>query len=341
MSVQSESFEVSYTGNNSSVVAYVVPFKFFKSAHLKVAVLDGDGAETILALNTDYTVSGEGDEEGGEILTVAAWDNTNTITIKRVMPVVQPFAFEEGGALPMSTLEDAYDWIVMMMQQLSGSAGEGKTALRFPFAEPDSFSTELPVPVSRKDSLIYFDPDTGEMSLISKTALAALLAPLITGVDTSLFPTKAGDNTFTGANTFNAAVTLAAALTAAAATFSGTLTANGKALFAKQVEHEPLALTDGATITWDASLGNIATVTLGGNRTLANLTNLTAGKAATFTVKVTQDGTGSRTLAYGNAFKFPGGTAPVLSTAAGAVDILTFVTFSGTNLYLVAQKAFA
>jgi hypothetical protein len=70
------------------------------------------------------------------------------------------------------------------------------------------------------------------------------------------------------------------------------------------------ALTDGATITADFSLANNFSVTLGGGRTLANPTNLTAG--ASGCIWITQDGTGSRTLAYGANWDFSGGTAPTL-----------------------------
>ena len=83
----------------------------------------------------------------------------------------------------------------------------------------------------------------------------------------------------------------------------------------------PFALTDGATIAVDASQSNIFTVTLGGNRTLANPTNLVAGQTLIF--YFTQDATGSRTLAYGTDFKFPGGVAPTLTTAANATDALS------------------
>lgn len=87
-------------------------------------------------------------------------------------------------------------------------------------------------------------------------------------------------------------------------------------------------LTDGATITPDFSANNFFTVTLGGNRTLANPTNITAGTSGV--IFVVQDATGSRTLSYGSYFKFPGGTAPTLTTTANAVDILAFVCKSST-----------
>lgn len=80
------------------------------------------------------------------------------------------------------------------------------------------------------------------------------------------------------------------------------------------------ALTDAASIATDATLSNHFSVTLGGNRTLANPTNLRDGGIYNWWVK--QDGTGSRTLAYGSMFKWPGGTVPVLSTAAASLDLI-------------------
>lgn len=82
-----------------------------------------------------------------------------------------------------------------------------------------------------------------------------------------------------------------------------------------------VALTDAATIATDASLSNHFAVTLAGNRTLANPTNMRDG--GIYNWRIRQDGTGSRTLGYGNKFKWPGGTAPTLSTAANAIDRLT------------------
>ena len=88
-------------------------------------------------------------------------------------------------------------------------------------------------------------------------------------------------------------------------------------------------LTDGATISWDTSLGRVATVTLGGNRAIANATNL---KIGTYILVVKQDGSGSRTLTWSGAYKWPAGVAPTLTTNANATDIMTFYS-DGTNMY--------
>jgi len=91
-----------------------------------------------------------------------------------------------------------------------------------------------------------------------------------------------------------------------------------------------VTLTDAATIATDLSLGNQFQVTLGGNRTLGAPTNVVAGQSGV--IRVVQDSTGSRTLAYNSVFKFPGGTAPTLTTTANAVDLLAYHVESTTRI---------
>ena len=95
------------------------------------------------------------------------------------------------------------------------------------------------------------------------------------------------------------------------------------------------ALTDAASIATDLALSNNYSVTLAGNRALANPTNIVAGQSGS--IFVTQDATGSRTLAYGSYFKFVGGTAPVLSTAASSIDRLDYVVKSATEIHAVVS----
>lgn len=84
-----------------------------------------------------------------------------------------------------------------------------------------------------------------------------------------------------------------------------------------------VALTDAATIAVNAALGNLFRVTLAGNRTLGAPSNPADGQVVSF--EITQDATGSRTLAYASAYEFSTTLAsPTLSTAAGKVDLLSF-----------------
>ena len=111
------------------------------------------------------------------------------------------------------------------------------------------------------------------------------------------------------------------------ATYAGLDTAQ---TWTKGQRGEVTALTDGATITPDFSDSNNFSVTLGGNRTLANPTNLVAGQSGA--IFISQDGTGSRTLAFGSYWDFTGGTAPTLTTTASAVDVLVYTVRGANNI---------
>ncbi|MCQ4143221.1 hypothetical protein [Vogesella sp. AC12] len=96
------------------------------------------------------------------------------------------------------------------------------------------------------------------------------------------------------------------------------------------------ALTDAATIAVDLALSNNYSLTLAGNRTLGTPTNAVAGQSGI--IAVTQDATGSRTLAFGANWKFAGGTAPALSTAASSVDYLAYYVEMATRVFISAVK---
>lgn len=104
------------------------------------------------------------------------------------------------------------------------------------------------------------------------------------------------------------------------------------ALDDKQSIDETQTLTDGETVSWNMANGSCGILTLGGNRALANPTNIQAGR--TYTLIVKQDANGSRELTFGNGFRFPGSTEPVLSSTASAVDILQFFAESTSVLHL-------
>ena len=99
------------------------------------------------------------------------------------------------------------------------------------------------------------------------------------------------------------------------------------------------ALTDGTNISVDLNAGQNFTVTLAGNRTLDNPTNCVAGQVGS--IFVVQDGTGSRTLAYGTSWDFIGGEAPVLSTAAAAIDRIDYIVHTSTDVHAVLTKAYS
>ena len=90
-------------------------------------------------------------------------------------------------------------------------------------------------------------------------------------------------------------------------------------------------LADATSIDWNAQQGS-AVVTLAGNRTMNNPSNLVAGGRYVLIVK--QDAAGSRGLLFSACYKFPGAVVPVLTQTAWAVDIFEFFAESTSILFL-------
>jgi hypothetical protein len=81
--------------------------------------------------------------------------------------------------------------------------------------------------------------------------------------------------------------------------------------------------------TLDFNNGNIVFITLAGT-TNVTLSNAKAG--AVYTIRIIQGGSGSNTINWIPTVKWGGGTTAVLSTAVGAIDIVTLL-YDGTNFY--------
>ena len=113
-----------------------------------------------------------------------------------------------------------------------------------------------------------------------------------------------------------------------------TANASGIVTFNKAITEQSVALTSGAAVTLDISLGSVFTITLAHNITSFTWSNpATSGDVSAFVLKVTQDGTGNRTIAFPAAVDFAGGTAPELSTGANDVDVFVFFTVDGGTIY--------
>ena len=96
-------------------------------------------------------------------------------------------------------------------------------------------------------------------------------------------------------------------------------------------------LTSGTSIAWNLEQNQVARLVLSTNGTMADATNKVDG--STYILLVTQ-GTGSNTLAWNATYKWPGGTAPTLTTGSAKSDIFTFVS-NGTSLFGVASQNYS
>jgi len=128
-----------------------------------------------------------------------------------------------------------------------------------------------------------------------------------------------------------------------ALTTGSALTFTGTNLYVAGGASTPIvAVTFSATaMTVNCQLANVFSTTFTANVTTApTISNPSDGQ--TINWFITQDATGSRTMTWPTSFKWAGGTAGVLSTAANSVDLVVATYRSATGFWYVSlSKAFS
>ena len=137
-----------------------------------------------------------------------------------------------------------------------------------------------------------------------------------------VFNSQSGATTYTLSGLYQGVMLQYLSTPAVWAVFDFTGQLNG-AQFQNAYAPKVVALTDATTIAVNAALGNDLRVTLAGNHTLGAPTNPTDGQRVVF--QVSQDSTGSRTLAYNAIYDFGTPGTPTLATTSSSTAMLRFV----------------
>ena len=117
--------------------------------------------------------------------------------------------------------------------------------------------------------------------------------------------------------------------------------------YGKGITEKHVAYTQGAGgVTLDLAAGNFFHFTLTENVTGWTFSNLAAaGAASSWIIKIQQHASSAKTVAYPSTVHWAGGTDHVMSTATGAVDIISMfhINHSGSNIIYasIVGKAFA
>jgi hypothetical protein len=178
MSFSSLANRAVFTGNDATSV-YAYSFPIISNSDLEVTLRTiATGAEVLLALTTDYAVTGAGNATGGNVTLVAGnLTSTHKIIIARKRPLTQATDIRNQGEFYPETHEDAFDHLVMIAQQLYT---EIKKAIRLPSSlSSDDFNPLLPV----------------------DTPACALKIPRINAAGTGIELVEAADSVFMGTQT--------------------------------------------------------------------------------------------------------------------------------------------
>ena len=305
MTVASTTSRVSFTGNGSST-NFSFPYYFLADGDLVVIKkLIADGTETILALNTDYTVSGAGVLTGGSITTIGAGSPLSSaykLTIYRDPALTQNMDLVENDNLPAETVEKAFDRLTMIDQR---SQNWINRTVKLSEGTPDG----------------VFDP-----TLPSDLDLAPNSVPVLNASATGWAPTSDWPST-TDLNDAeaNAAAAAASAVASAAsavtsagsATAAATSASNAAATLASAFFRDVVYITsaDSPVTVAQAHNGKVFNINSSGGTITFNLPSI-AGITTPFNIAFVLETAGNNvTIARNGADLIAGATSKILSAA--------------------------
>ena len=118
MTVSSTTTKNSYSGDGSTTV-FAYTFKIFDDDDVSVIVrTDSTGSETVKTKTTDYTVSGVGNANGGNVTFVTAPASGETVVLIRSTSQTQTTDYTPNDPFPASAHEDALDKMTFLAQEL-------------------------------------------------------------------------------------------------------------------------------------------------------------------------------------------------------------------------------
>lgn len=117
MTVSTEVDHNEYTGNGVTT-SFPYTFRIFKKSDLTVQIADLNENITVLKLDTDYSVTGAGGYNGGNVILSKALANGHQISISRELPVTQETDLRNQGKFFAEVHEDALDKLTMLIQQV-------------------------------------------------------------------------------------------------------------------------------------------------------------------------------------------------------------------------------
>lgn len=169
MTVSTTESRIGYNGNGATTV-FAFPYRFLTNTDLVVTLVRADTTQVVQTLNTDYTVTGAGDDAGGMVTMVVPPATGQQLILVRDVPLTQETDYISGDPFPAETHERALDKLTMISQRLNNLISR---SIRLSDADLLVSSTILPSPIANA-TLVWNATGTAIVNGVSSGSFVGL-----------------------------------------------------------------------------------------------------------------------------------------------------------------------
>ena len=160
MTISTTIIKNSYSGNGSQTV-FPYTFKISADADIQVILRSALGTETVKSISTDYTVSGAGNANGGNVTMIVAPASGETLVIRRATIQTQTIDLVENDPFSAETVEGGFDKSISLVQEIQEEADRSIKLSR----TNTMTSTEFTVGATERANKVLAFDSTGELSV--------------------------------------------------------------------------------------------------------------------------------------------------------------------------------
>lgn len=143
MTIPSTPFRQDHTGNGVAT-SFIYDWRILDESHLRVVQQDiPTGIETVLVLNVDYSVSGVGNDGGGNVIITPAMPSTKKITILPNVPYEQDTDFTNQNSVLPAEAESMGDKLSRQVKQLAEQVGRAVKLPETDQGSPANYINEM------------------------------------------------------------------------------------------------------------------------------------------------------------------------------------------------------
>ena len=165
MTVSTEVGHNEYTGNGVTTT-FPYTFRVFDKSDLVVQIVDLEENITVLVLDTDYSVTGVGGYNGGNVMLRTALTSGYRIFVSRELPVTQETDLRNQGKFLAEVHEDAFDKLTMLIQQVFYNLSKVIKA-------PESGNWLVPTIRLRKNKIFAWDEEGNPIAVSPESGSAS------------------------------------------------------------------------------------------------------------------------------------------------------------------------